>query len=145
MYPDIAKRRLIYLYSKILNQRKSYHQEKANQAKKLYKENRLKRLYDPIHRAQKNFLNKIGIYRAKCVTCGENFYEKRKFVKSQCKTCEMKYCENCWRESKHYCLVCNQRRKKTKYHSNSTAPIASTGIRLRRKNRGYVKLDEFSD
>ena len=32
MYPDIAKRRLIYLYSKILNQRKSYHQEKANQA-----------------------------------------------------------------------------------------------------------------
>ena len=101
----------------ILIGRERHQVEHASKAKKLYKENRLKRLYDPIHRAQKsnyvifllrnnwnvNFLdfwNKIGIYRAKCVTCGEIFYEKRKFVKSQCKTCEMKYCENCWRESK---------------------------------------------
>ena len=32
-----------------------WHQvENASKAKKLYKENRLKRLYDPIHRAQKS-------------------------------------------------------------------------------------------
>ena len=31
------------------------------------------------------------------------------------------------------------------FYSKSAAPTTSTGIRLRRKNRGYIKLDEFSD
>ena len=113
----------------------------------------------------------------------------------------MKYCENCWRESKrksslrHWCYVidvtllilrnwsmfwwrndifrllsCMQPEKKKdqgneplmmshdeslmmryrlwlifQFYSKSAAPLTSTGIRLRRRNRGYIKLDEFSD
>ena len=39
------------------------HIENDSKAKKLYKENRLKRLYDPIHRAQKS--NDVKLFNSK--------------------------------------------------------------------------------